>query len=449
MMNSESSDMESKYSDMDIAYMQSLQAAVVQRSPKYLVLTVSIVTIFVLVAIIWMGWAEIDVVVRGSGKVIPARQVQVIQSLEGGIVSEILVKEGDQVESNQPVIKISDIAFSSSFEENRLLYFELLAKSARLKPESHGGEFEHNEKVAAVFPELLESEKSLFESNRSQLTETLSIYEEQITQQRSALEEALSKQRQLRRQLELLQQELKIKKPLVERRIISEVDYLQVQQREAEAEGELEGVNLSIPRIQSTVEEARNKLEQARLEFRNKAKLELNEVMAELSRIAENQTALEDRVSRTTIRSPVKGVVQRLYANTIGGVIAPGGEIMEIVPREDALLIEVRIKPADIAYINVGQEARLKFTAYDFAIHGSLKGIVNFVSADTVTDEEGVSYYVARVRPEKPYLGIKSNPMQIKVGMASETDIITDKKTILEYLLKPIHRGLERALKEN
>ncbi|MGB5455182.1 MAG: HlyD family type I secretion periplasmic adaptor subunit [Gammaproteobacteria bacterium] len=441
--------MESKYSDMDIAYMQSLQAAVVQRSPKYLVLTVSIVTIFVLVAIIWMGWAEIDVVVRGSGKVIPARQVQVIQSLEGGIVSEILVKEGDQVESNQPVIKISDIAFSSSFEENRLLYFELLAKSARLKPESHGGEFEHNEKVAAVFPELLESEKSLFESNRSQLTETLSIYEEQITQQRSALEEALSKQRQLRRQLELLQQELKIKKPLVERRIISEVDYLQVQQREAEAEGELEGVNLSIPRIQSTVEEARNKLEQARLEFRNKAKLELNEVMAELSRIAENQTALEDRVSRTTIRSPVKGVVQRLYANTIGGVIAPGGEIMEIVPREDALLIEVRIKPADIAYINVGQEARLKFTAYDFAIHGSLKGIVNFVSADTVTDEEGVSYYVARVRPEKPYLGIKSNPMQIKVGMASETDIITDKKTILEYLLKPIHRGLERALKEN
>jgi adhesin transport system membrane fusion protein len=448
-MNFESREVVPRYSDLDIAYMQSLSAAVVQRSPKYLVITVSIITVFVLVAILWMNWAEIDVVVRGSGKVIPARQVQVIQSLEGGIVSEILVEEGDQVESNQPVIKISDIAFSSSFEENRLLYYELLAKSARLKPESHGGDFEHNEKVATVFPELLESEKSLFESNRNQLNETLSIYDEQITQQRSSLEEALSKQRQLRRQLELLQQELKIKKPLVERRIISEVDYLQVQQREAEAEGELEGVNLSIPRIQSTVEEARNKLEQVRLEFRNKAKLELNEVMAELSRIAENQTALEDRVSRTTIRSPVKGIVQRLYANTIGGVIAPGGEIMEIVPREDALLVEVRIKPADIAYINVGQEARLKFTAYDFAIHGSLKGIVSFVSADTVTDEEGVSYYVARVRPERRYLGVRSNPMHIKVGMASETDIITDKKTILEYLLKPIHRGLERALKEN
>ena len=448
-MTSEPRDSTPRYSDSDIAYMQSLSAAVVQRSPKYLVMTVTIIAVFVLVALLWMGWAEIDVVVRGSGKVIPARQVQVIQSLEGGIISEILVREGDQVERHQPVIKISDIAFSSSFEENRLKYYELLAKSARLKPEATGADFESNQKVAAVFPELLESEKSLFESNRSQLNETLGIYEEQVSQQQSALEEAQSKQRQLRRQLELLQQELKIKKPLVERRIISEVDYLQVQQREAEVEGELEGVNLSIPRIQSTVVEARNKLEQARLEFRNKAKLELNEVMAELSRIAETQTALEDRVSRTTIRSPVKGVVQRLYANTIGGVITPGGAIMDIVPREDALLIEVRIKPADIAYINVGQEARLKFTAYDFAIHGSLKGIVSFVSADTVTDDEGVSYYVARVRPERPYLGIKSNPMLIKVGMASETDIITDKKTILEYLLKPIHRGLERALREN
>lgn len=436
-------------SDSDIAYMRSLSAAVVQRSPRYLVVTVVIVSAFVLVAILWMSWAEIDVVVRGSGKVIPARQVQVIQSLEGGIVSEILVKEGDRVEGNQPVIKISDVAFSSSFEENRLLYFELLAKSARLRAEAHGSDFVRNEKVAQVFPELLESEQSLYESNRSQLRETLSIYEEQVRQQQSALEEALSKQRQLRRQLELLQKELKIKEPLVERRIISEVDYLQVQQREVEAEGELEGVNLSIPRIESKVEEARNKLEQARLEFQNKAKLELNEVTAELSRIAETQTALQDRVSRTTIRSPVKGVVQRLYANTIGGVIAPGGEIMDIVPREDALLIEVRIKPADIAYINVGQEARLKFTAYDFAIHGSLGGIVSFVSADTVTDEEGVSFYVARVRPEKSYLGVKTNPMAIKVGMTSETDIITDKKTILEYLLKPIHRGLQRALREN
>jgi adhesin transport system membrane fusion protein len=438
-----------KYSDIDIAYMQSLSAAVVQRSPKYLLMIVSIITLLVFVALLWMGWAEIDVVVRGNGKVIPARQVQLIQSLEGGIISEILVREGDLVESNQPLIKISDVAFSSSFEENRLSYYELRAKSARLKAEAYGGEFEGDEEVAAVFPELIKAENSLFESNRQQLRETLSIYEEQVKQQQSALEEMQSKRRQLRKSLELLRQELKIKEPLVQRRIISEVEFLQVQQREAEVEGELEGVAISIPRIRSTVEEGRNKLEQVRLEFKNKAKLELNEVLSEISRIAEAQIALQDRVSRTTLRSPVIGVVQRLYANTIGGVVTPGSEIMEIVPREEALLIEVRIKPADIAYINIGQETRLKFTAYDFAIYGSLKGTVSFVSADTVTDEDGVSYYVARVRPKKPYLGHESQSMPIKVGMTSEADIITDKKTILEYLLKPISRGLDRALQEN
>jgi len=439
----------SSYSDTDIAYMQSLSAAVVQRSPKYLLIMVSMLLFFVFAAIIWLGWAEIDVVVRGSGKVIPARQVQLIQSLEGGIVSEILVREGDQVEINQPLIKISDIAFSSSFEENRLSYYELMAKSARLKAEAHGDEFVHDEKVSELAPELLKSEFSLFESNRQQLLQTLSIYDEQINQQQSALEEIQSKERQLRKSLELLRQELKIKEPLVRRRIISEVEYLQVQQREAEVEGELEGVVISIPRIRSTIEEARRKFEQARLDFRNKAKRELNEVMAEISRIAEAQTALEDRVSRTTLRSPVKGIVQRLYSNTIGGVVSPGSEILQIVPREDALLVEIRIKPADIAYINVGQQARLKFTAYDFAIHGSVKGAVDFVSADTITDDEGISYYLARVRPEKPYLGHEKQPMYIKVGMASEADIITDKKTILEYLLKPINRGLEKALREN
>ncbi len=437
------------YSDIDIAYMQSLSAAVVQRSPRYLLMIVSIIAALILVTLVWMGWAEVDVVVRGDGKVIPARQVQLIQSLEGGIVSEILVREGDLVEANQPLIKISDVAFTGSYEENRVLYFELRAKRQRLQAEAHGGKFEWDDEVAEAFPQLLKSEQSLYESNQQQLNKTLSIYEEQVRQQQAALEEAQSKQRQLRRSLELLRQELKIKKPLVEKRIISEVEYLQVQQREAEVEGELEGVSISIPRLRSIIEEARRKLEQARLEFRNKAKLELNEVQAELSRIAEAQVALQDRVSRTTLRSPVKGVVQRLYVNTIGGVVTPGSEIVEVVPREEALLIEVRIKPADIAYINVGQQTRLKFTAYDFAIHGSLKGTVAFVSADTVTNEEGVSYYVARVRPEKDYLGHKSQTLPIKVGMTAEADIITDKKTILEYLLKPIHRGLGKALQEN
>jgi adhesin transport system membrane fusion protein len=300
-----------------------------------------------------------------------------------------------------------------------------------------------------IDPVVLESEKSLFESNRRQLDETLSILSEQISQHESALEEAQSKERRLKKTLALLKQEIKIKKPLVENRIISEIEYLQLQQREAEAEGELDIASISIPRLRSAIEEAKGKLEQNRLDFRNKAKLELNETLAELSRVAETQNALEDRVTRTTLRSPVDGVVKRLHANTIGGVVSPGNKILEVVPLGDSLLVEVQIKPADIASIDVGQKTRLKFSAYDFAIHGGVAGEVVFVSADTITNDEGESYYIVRVLPDQIYLDDTNKRMEIKVGMTSEADIITSKKTILEYLLKPINRGLQKALTES
>lgn len=438
-----------KYSDSDLAYMRSLSAAVVQRSPKHLMMVVIIMVALVFTAIAWMNWAEIDVVVRGNGKVVPSRQVQVVQSLEGGVVSDILVKEGDLVKAGQAMLKLSDVAFSSSFEENRLLYSELQARSIRLEAEANGSDFNASMIQEEIDPTVLESEKSLFESNRQQLSETLSIFGEQIRQHESALEEAQSKVRRLKKSLALLKQEIEIKKPLAENRIISEIEYLQLQQREAEAEGELDIASISIPRLRSAIEEAKGKLEQSRLDFRNKAKLELNETLAELSRVAETQNALEDRVTRTTLRSPVDGVVKRLHANTIGGVVSPGNKVLEVVPLGDSLLVEVQIKPADIASIDVGQKTRLKFSAYDFAIHGGVAGEVVFVSADTITNDEGESYYIVRVLPEQIYLDETNKRMEIKVGMTSEADIITSKKTILEYLLKPINRGLQKALTES
>ncbi|TNC79552.1 MAG: HlyD family type I secretion periplasmic adaptor subunit [Oleiphilus sp.] len=429
--------------------MRSLSAAVVQRSPKHLMMVVIIMVALVFTAIAWMNWAEIDVVVRGNGKVVPSRQVQVVQSLEGGVVSDILVQEGDLVKAGQAMLKLSDVAFSSSFEENRLLYSELQARSIRLEAEANGSDFNASMIREEIDPTVLESEKSLFESNRQQLSETLSIFGEQIRQHESALEEAQSKVRRLKKSLALLKQEIEIKKPLAENRIISEIEYLQLQQREAEAEGELDIASISIPRLRSAIEEAKGKLEQSRLDFRNKAKLELNETLAELSRVAETQTALEDRVTRTTLRSPVDGVVKRLHANTIGGVVSPGNKVLEVVPLGDSLLVEVQIKPADIASIDVGQKTRLKFSAYDFAIHGGVAGEVVFVSADTITNDEGESYYIVRVLPEQIYLDETNKRMEIKVGMTSEADIITSKKTILEYLLKPINRGLQKALTES
>jgi adhesin transport system membrane fusion protein len=432
----------------DMVYMRSLSAAAVHRSPRYLIAVVMIFALFVIAAIVWMNWAKIDVVIRGSGKVSPASQVQNIQSLEGGIISDILVAEGQVVESGQPLIKISDVAFSSSFEENRLLYLELVAKASRLEAEAFGRAFKPDSEVSAEAPHLIKSEQSLYDSNQQQLKETLSSLEEKISQQKSALLEAQSKRRQLQRSLDLVKKEIVIKKPLKDRGIISEVEFLQLQQREAEFEGEIEAVKFSVPRIESTIEEARFNKQKEKLNFQNNAKKELNEVTAEISRIKETQTALQDRVKRTTLRSPVNGIVQRLYINTIGGVISPGNNILEIVPQEDALLVELNIKPADIAYVSVGQFARLKFSAYDFAIHGSLQGIVTFVSADTITNEEGQSFFLVRVKPLKSFLGVKSGELPIKIGMTAEADIITDKKTILSYLTEPVHRGIDKALRE-
>ena len=432
----------------DMVYMRSLSAAAVHRTPRYLIAVVMIFALFLIAAILWMNWAKIDVVIRGAGKVSPASQVQNIQSLEGGIISEILVVEGQRVKIGQSLIKISDIAFSSSFEENRLLYLELLARSSRLQAEAFDLAFKPEPEVSEDAPHLMKSERSLFDSNQAQLKETLSGLEEKISQQKSALLEAQSKQRQLKRSLDLVKKEIKIKQPLKERGIISEVEFLQLQQREAEFEGEIEAARLSVPRIQSTIEEARFNKQKERLNFQNNAKKELNEVNAEISRIKETQTALQDRVKRTTLRSPVNGIVQRLYINTIGGVISPGNNILDIVPQEDSLLVELKIKPADIAYVSVGQFARLKFSAYDFAIHGSLQGIVTFISADTITTEEGESFFLVRVKPTKPFLGVKSGELPIKIGMTAEADIITDKKTILSYLTEPVHRGIDKALRE-
>ena len=436
------------YGKQDLVYMQSLSAAVVQRSPRYLTFVVMLILFFVLSAVIWMSWASIDVVIRGSGKVIPASQIQLIQSLEGGIVSEILITEGQLVDANQALVKISDIAFVSSFEENRLLYFELLAKSSRLTAEASTEGFVSNAEVKLNAPRLLASEHSLFNSNKRQLADTLSILAEQINQQQSVLQETLSKKRQLEKTLKLMKKEISIKLPLKKRGIISEVEFIQLQQREAEIEGELDAVNNSIPRIQSTIDEARFKKKKESLDFSNTAKKELNEINAEISRIRKAQTALKDRVKRTTLRSPVKGIVQRLYTNTIGGVVSPGSNVVEIVPQEDTLLIELKIKPADIASVSVGQNARLKFSAYDFAIHGSLQSELTFVSADTITNEEGESYYLVRVKPVESFLGHELEPLPIKVGMTAEADIITAKKTILQYLIQPVSRGLDKALRE-
>lgn len=437
-----------QYDDEDLRYMQSLASAVVQRSPRYMMMVLSLVALSVIAAIVWMGFAEVDVVVRGSGKVIPSQKLQVIQSLEGGVVSEILVREGDLVNVGQPLIKISDVAFASSFGENQLHQLELKARISRLKAEADGSEFVVDSQVKDEAPDLMRSAEELYRSRARELEQTVQILKEQVSQQQAGLADAVARRKSFGGRLALVREEVNLKEPLVKRGLVTRVEFIQLKKQENEILSEFDSARLLIPRIKSTIEETGRKIEQSTLEFRNAAKRELNEALSESSRIQETQQALKDRVQRTTIRAPVKGTVSRLHTNTVGGVVAAGGPIIEVVPFEDALLIEININPADIANIAVGQPARLKFSAYDFAIYGSVEGVVQFLSADTVTNSEGVSFYIARIKPQRVYLGRQATPLPVRVGMTVEADVITDKKTVLEYLLKPINRGLQRALSE-
>jgi membrane fusion protein, adhesin transport system len=398
--------------------------------------------------LVWASFAEIDELARGVGKVIPSKQLQVVQNLEGGIVEDILVDEGEKVNKGQILIKINDTNFASSYEENQLRYDELKAKSIRLEAEVSGTPFSADEQSQKEIPSLVAHELSLYKINQKQLDKNIHILEEQVNQRKNELTEAKAKQKQLKLSYSLIAQEVKITKPLVKSGLVSQVEYLQLSRQANAMKGDLDAVRLSIPRIKSTIKEAQNKIDEVRLEFQHKAKEQLNEVSAEMARILESGAALEDKVNRTFVRSPVNGIVKQLLVNTINGVVQPGMDIVEIVPLQDKLLIETKIKPSDIAYLYPGQKAIVKFTAYDFAIYGGLTGKLTYISSDTIVDEEGNTFYLVRIKTDKNFLEKDGKKYEILVGMVANVDIVTGKKTVMDFILKPILKAKQGALRE-
>ncbi|WP_428608280.1 HlyD family type I secretion periplasmic adaptor subunit [Sedimenticola sp.] len=432
----------------DMEYMTDVAAAQLIRTPKGGRLILWIAVLFVLAAVVWADWAELDEVTKGTGQVIPSSQVQIVQNLEGGIVGGLLVSEGQTVEKGQILLQIDDTRFAASLRETRTQYLALKAKAARLQAEAELSEYVPPPEVLEESPHLAQLEQSLYKARRSELDNNRSILEEQTAQRKQELEELAAKKSQLKRSLALVQRELNMTKPLVKAGAISQVEVLRLEREVNELAGELESTALSIPRIQSTLDESRRKLEELDLRFKSKAREEWNDVNAEMSGLTASSVALEDRVKRTAVRSPVKGTIKQLMVNTVGGVIQPGMELVEIVPLEDSLLVEARIRPEDIGFLRPGQKTVVKFSAFDFAIFGGLEGRLEHISADTIKDDEGKSFYLVRVRTEHNQLGSESKPLNIIPGMQAEVDILTGKKTVLSYLLKPVLRAKERALRE-
>tara|TARA_B100000446_G_scaffold76096_3_gene72106 strand:+ start:74747 stop:76141 length:1395 start_codon:yes stop_codon:yes gene_type:complete len=438
---------EAEAESKDITYMSSAAGAVLEQSPRGGQQLLWSIALFFVVMLTWAGLAEIDEFTRGEGKVIPSSQVQVVQNLEGGILSELHVREGGIVKAGQPLLRIDDTRFSSSLREAGVTLEQLKAKVARLHAEAEGITFEPDA-LTTIDSAALAEEYSVYVSRQLELQSRNQVLIEQVQQKKQELSELTAKRNQLGRSLVLLESEMTMTRPLAEQGAISKVELLRLERQVNDLRGEQEGAELAIPRAESSLEETRQKLSNAELAFKAEAQKERSETASELSRLMETSGALEDRVQRTLVRSPVAGTVKQLLVTTIGGVIQPGMDLVEIVPIEDKLLVEARVRPADIAFLHPGQKAKVKFTAYDFSIHGGLDGEVVHISPDTILDEKDESFYLVRVETEASFMGSESQSLPIIAGMTASVDILTGKKTILDYLLKPILKTKQLALRE-
>ena len=404
-----------------------------------------VIALIILLLLIWAAFAPLDEVARGEGKVIPSSQLQVIQSFDGGVVQEVLVREGQVVEKGELLLRIDPTRFISTFRENRAEYLSLQARASRLQALTSNTELNFADDLIAEAADIVKHERSLYESNRKELDEQLSIARSQLDQRSEELNEVRAKLTQVTRALELSTQELNVTKPLLASGAISEVEILRLEAEVSNAKGERAQALAQESRLLLAVQEAEGKLRETELLASNKWRNELSEVLSKIASLSETSTGLADKIKYAEIRSPVRGTVQRLFTNTVGGVVQPGHEVIEMVPLDDQLLVEAKVSPKDIAFLHPGQEAIVKFTAYDFVIYGGLKGKVEHISPDTITDEKERTFYIVRVRTERA--GFDPS-LPIMPGMMTQVDILTGKKTVLAYLLKPVLRAQQNAMTE-
>ena len=437
---------EQDWSDAD--FVSEAEAAWVRGpNPRSKILLLAVLGFF-FVALLWAQFAVLDEVTHANGTVIPSSRVQVIQNLEGGILKEILVEEGAVVRPGQVVLRIDNTTHFASFGELKAKYFTLQGDVQRLTAEAEGKPLEFSPEFEAEHPDIVADQKALFESRQGELKSQIAILQQQMDQRTQEKTELESRLNQAQTSLKIANEEYAITEPLVKKNIVPKVKQLQLQREINDLKGEISSAKLAIPRAESAIAEASRRIEEKEQTARSEILSELSQRKAELAAVQEEITAAKDRVARTEVRSPVKGVVKELKIRTIGGVIQPGQDLMEILPIEDNLRVEAQVRPADIAFLRPGQDAIVKFTAYDFSIYGGLPGKVERISADTIVNEEGDAFYKVIIRTDKNYLVRNDQRLPIIPGMIATVDIITGEKSVLTYLLKPIIKAKQNALRE-
>lgn len=426
-----------------------VEKALIDDAPRIVRLTIWGVIAFFVFLLTWAHFAVIDEVTKGDGKAIPSSRIQKIQNLEGGIVAQIYVKEGQIVEAGAPLIRLDDTRFASNVGETEADRVAMELRVERLSAEVENRPLNITAQARKSVPSQAANEESLYMSRRQQLADEVGGLQQQLVQRQQELREFTSKADQYRNSLNLLRQEISMSEPLVARGAISPVEVLRLRRSEVETRGMLDGTTLAVPRAQAAIGEVQRKIDETRGKFRSEALTQLNEARTDLAKTQATAKGLEDRVSRTMVTSPVRGIVKQVLVNTVGGVIQPGSDMAEIVPLDDSLLVEARIRPQDIAFLHPGQKAMIKFTAYDYTIYGGLEGTLEQIGADTVQDEEKKNtFYLIKLRTNKSHLGSDEKPLLIIPGMVASVDIITGKKSVLSYLLKPIIKSRAEALHE-
>ncbi|HKC32683.1 MAG TPA: HlyD family type I secretion periplasmic adaptor subunit [Xanthobacteraceae bacterium] len=410
----------------DFAFANDVRAAVDLRTPRTSRMLLASSLALLVSALVWAHFAVLDEVKRGAGRVVPSRQMQVVQSLEGGIVSALEVRDGDIVRQDQVLVRIADTKFASELGEVTERRGAMTARVTRLEAELKGLVApDFSDDLRRTAPGAVQAETSVFETRARKLADDIDV----LTQQETRLSQTLT----------LLNREVELTRRLYEQKVVPEIEWLRLTRQATEMRGQLAETQARKVNVKTA--------------FRSQADEDLAKSRGDLAVLEENIKSAQDRVRRADLKSPVYGIVNKINVTTIGAVVQPGASLMEIVPLEDTLLVEGRIRPQDIAFIRPKQDAVVKISAYDSNVYGSLKGKVERISADTIAEDKGAkeekeTFYRVTVRTEINHLGTAENPLPIIPGMIATVEILTGQKTVLDYLIKPARMLRDEALRE-
>ena len=402
----------------------------------------------VAVFVVWAACATLQEVTSAQGRVIPATKIQVVQNLEGGIVRDVLVREGAMVREGDIILRIDPTIAGSTLGEAREKQLGLQMMVARLEAEVDGKPLAVPGELSGLRPDLLAEQRNIFEARKAELDAALSGLELQEKQRSQEAVELEAKLVTLRRALELSQEELNLMRPLEKTKAASRTEVLAIESKVNDLDGSVTAAELALPRMHSAIQEVRDRRQERTSAFRSEALQKLSSARVELAALSQAALSSEDKLARTTVRAPVSGIVKTVHVNTPGQVVQPGRDLIEIVPLNDTLLVEAQVRPQDIAFVRPGQEALVKLTAYDFSIYGGLKGVVDRIGADSITTEKGETYYMIRVRTDKSTLAYKDTALPIIPGMVANVDVITGSKTVMAYLTKPLTKLRHEAMRE-